>query len=234
MAGLFEKNPKRKVVTQHTDKYYTPKKLPEEEIIKGRLVDIGKDGAVSSTQLIVNEKLLGDEKVLEIAGLIDKDGKLIQGKARIEKLTNNAKGYNLYAISNSEDLKKIGEITNDAKVSISGLDNLNDQIIFDKDSRVSRILLKKDGLALAMDRYGAEINTNQKDTRGHRNFNINTQQGVENLQSQPARSSMKGAREAARIVMDLKETLSVRNQEDRKVALDIAKKARANKRSQGR
>jgi len=46
MAGLFEKNPKRKVVTSHTDKYYTPKKLLGEEIIKGRLVDIGKDGTV--------------------------------------------------------------------------------------------------------------------------------------------------------------------------------------------
>lgn len=231
--ALFEKNPKQKTTTPHADKYYVPKKLSEEEIIKGRLVDVGNNDTVLSTQLIINEEQIDNKKVPKIIGLVGKDGKLIQDKKQIEDFKNKITGYNLYTIDNPENPKKIGELTKDGELKVSGADNLYEKIIVNKDSKISRILLKKDGMELTIDRYGEEINSNKKETKVYRNFNIDTQKGVENLQEKPTRSAMKGSRamakeEAMRIGDELRKNMSPtdRHKQDREEAKKIAANAR--------
>lgn len=137
MAGLFQKNPKRKTITPHADKYYTPKKSSEEEIIKGRLVDVGSDEAVLSTQLVINEKQVNNKRTLSIVALIDKEGNVTRDSKKIEEFRRKYKDFNLYAIDNPENPKKIGEITRNGELRISGRDNLDEKIIVNKNSKIS-------------------------------------------------------------------------------------------------
>jgi|GEM_PF-6181300 len=199
MVGLYEKNPKGKTNTPHTDKYYTPKKSAEEEIINGRLVDIGNDETVLSTQIIISEEQVNDKNTPTIVALVDKEGKLIKDSRKIEEFKNKYKDFDLYSINNPENPKKIGELTKDGEVKVSGMDNLNEKIIISKDSKISRILSKKDGMESTINRYGEEVNSHKKETKVYKNSNIDTQKGIENLEKQPAKSILKKTKEAKKI-----------------------------------
>jgi len=122
---------------------------------------------------------------------------------------------------------------------------LDDNLVVHKDGQLAGIKRGGD----LQDQYGNSLYQDKVVQRGDKSYiiedagrNINTQQGLANLAKTPSRSALKGSRESAKqeaqqIGADLarkQASPKERAKEDQKVALDIARKARANKRSQGR
>lgn len=224
----------------------------EVDVIPGKIVSIlGEDTKTGEKYLLDDPKVvIGKRKGLLAAlgilnkrkyiGIIDQHGNYIKDRAAIKELLNKIKGREFA----DTDGKKLGTFNIDATLPKNLTIPMDDNLIVYKDGKLAGI---KRGDEL-QDQYGSSLYQDQIVQKGSKNYiiedtarNIDTKKGVANLAKAPSKSAMKGSREAAKkeaqqIGADLlrkQASPKERAKEDRKVARDIATKARISKRARG-
>jgi hypothetical protein len=184
---------------------------------------------------------LGIVNKQKYVGIIDQYGNFIQDKAKIKEVLDKIKNTEFADINGNT----LGKFNNDASLPSNFKIALDDNLVVHKDGQLAGIKRGGD----LQDQYGNSLYQDKIVQIGDKSYtiedvgrNINTQQGLANLATTPSRSALKGSRESAmqeaqQIGADLaskQASPKERVKEDQKVALDIARKARDNKRSQGR
>lgn len=225
----------------------------EVDVIQGKVVSIldqdkktGKKYLVDDPKVVIGKRkgilaALGIVNKRKYVGIIDQHGNFIQDKAKVKEVLDQIKNKEFADI----DGNTLGKFNNDASLPSNFKIALDDNLVVHKDGQLAGIKRGGD----LQDQYGNSLYQDKIVQRGDKSYimedvgrNINTQQGLANLAKTPFRSALKGSRESAKqeaqqIGADLarkQASPKERAREDRKVALDIARKARANKRSQGR
>lgn len=224
----------------------------EVDVIPGKIVSIlgqntktGKKYLLDDPKVIIGKRkgllaALGILNKSKYIGIIDQHGNYIKDRAAIKELLNKIKGREFA----DTDGKKLGTFNIDATLPKNLTIPMDDNFIVYKDGKLAGI---KRGDEL-QDQYGSSLYQDQIVQKGSKNYiiedtarNIDTKKGVANLAKAPSKSAMKGSREAAKkeaqqIGADLlrkQASPKERAKEDRKVARDIATKARISKRARG-
>lgn len=235
-------------------KEFNPDKLGTEvNVIQGKVVSIleqdkktGKKYLVDDPKIVIGKRkgilaALGIVNKRKYVGIIDQHGNYIQDKAKVQEVVDKIKNIEFADIYGNT----LGKFNNDASLPRNFKISLDDNLIVHKDGQLAGIKRGND----LQDQYGSSLYQDKIINNGGKSYiiedagrDINTQQGLANLVKTPSRSALKGSRELAmqeaqQVGADLARKQASpqdRAKEDRKVALDIAKKARDNKRSQGR
>lgn len=209
------------------------KKTGEKYLVDDPKVVIGKRKGILAALGIVNKR--------KYVGIIDQHGNFIQDKAKVKEVLDKIKNTEFADI----DGNTLGKFNNDASLPSNFKIALDDNLVVHKDGQLAGIKRGGD----LQDQYGNSLYQDKVVQRGDKSYiiedtgrDINTQQGLDNLAKTPSRGALKGNRESAKkeaqqIGADFarkQASPKERAREDRKVALDIARKARDNKRSQGR
>lgn len=233
---------------------YTPSKdATEVDVIQGKVVSIleqdkktGKKYLVDDPKIVIGKRkgilaALGIVNKRKYVGIIDQHGNYIQDKAKVQEVVDKIKNREFVDI----DGNTLGKFNNDASLPRNFKITLDDNLIVHKDGQLAGIKRGND----LQDQYGSSLYQDKIINNGAKSYiiedtgrDINTQQGLANLAKTPSRGALKGSRESAKkeaqqIGTDLarkQASPKERAREDRKVALDIARKARATKRSQSR